>query len=189
MKSNRIALLALVPAAALVVAGCSGDGIDNSKSASDRVTVARTSATGGQGLTVRTAETMQEPEVPTMAVEPYAEAAGPIEGSIAPDIVVEVPSTSVAPGDVVEFTVYGTPDVNELVLWDGLNDKQALRYDGSTGTWRVQYRVPLRPPTERLGVSVTARNGDDRWRRRWVFLEVGTPAPAAEPVMEDTSGI
>jgi len=185
MKSKRIALLALVPAAALVVAGCGGDGIDNSKPAESRVTVAQAAAGGSQAMTTRTAEV----EVPTMGVDPSGTAPELLEGTIAPDIVIEVPSTSVAPGDVVEFTVFGTPDVNELVLWDGLNDRQAFSYDGSTGTWRVQYRVPLRPASERLGISVTARNGDDRWRRRWVFREVGTPAPEAEPVMEDARGI
>lgn len=188
MKLNRIALLALVPAA-LAAAGCSGDGIDNSKPAAEaRVTVTTPAAGGSHGIAAQTAA-MPSAEITTPALGMETSEVGPKEGSIAPDIVVEVPGTSVMPGEVVEFTVYGTPDVNELVLWDGLNDRQAFAYDGSSGTWRVQYRVPLKPPTDRLGVSVTARNGDDRWRRRWVFFEVGTRgAEPATPVMEDSSG-
>jgi hypothetical protein len=45
--------------------------------------------------------------------------------------------------------------------------------------WRAQDRVPLHPRHERFGVSVTARNDADRWRRVWVFLNVGAPDSSA----------
>jgi hypothetical protein len=45
--------------------------------------------------------------------------------------------------------------------------------DSSGLVWKVNYRVPLRPRTDRLGLAVTATNDTHRWRRVWVFLQVG----------------
>ncbi len=102
--------------------------------------------------------------------------------TVAPDIAVSVPDTLVMPGQAIEVTVEGTPDVTEMALWDGLSEKLPMVID-STGLWRVDYRVPLRPRSERLALSVTAKNEGGHWCRSWLFLHVQTPRPdlAAEP--------
>lgn len=108
-------------------------------------------------------------------------------GSLPPDLVVTVPDTAVTPGEAVEFSVQATSDVSEVVLWDGLNDRQALA-PSTNGTWRVTYRVPLKPARERFGVSLTARTPEQRWRRVWVFLTVTKDAPVepAEASLKDS---
>lgn len=94
----------------------------------------------------------------------------PAEG-LAPDIGVTADSVA-APGSSVEIVADATSDVAEVLLWDGLHDKQPFVYDMAGKVWRTTYRVPLRPMSERLGLSVTARNTSNRWRRVWVFVNV-----------------
>jgi len=126
--------------------------------------------------------------VPAMSVSPSGTAmpasvsmpqAGAAEG-LPPEIALGETPSVVAPGEAVTFTVYGTPDVTEMSLWDGLNDRQAFVHDGSGDVWRVDYRVPLRPKQERIGLSVTAKNQAGRWRRVWVFLQVASTAEVAK---------
>jgi hypothetical protein len=93
--------------------------------------------------------------------------------SVPPDVIAAVSDTDVTPGQPVEVTVEATPDVTEMALADGLGDAIPMVRDSSGLTWRANYRVPLRPRSERLGLSVTAKNQDQRWRRVWLFLEVG----------------
>jgi len=100
--------------------------------------------------------------------------------SLPPEIAVSIADTLVQPGAGIEITAEGTPDVTEMVLWDGLNDAQAFYHDSSRNEWKVSYRVPLRPRQERIGLSVTAKNEAGRWRRVWVFLHVG-PVVGANP--------
>jgi hypothetical protein len=50
--------------------------------------------------------------------------------------------------------------------------------------WRVSYRVPLRPKQERLGLSVTAQNDLNRWRRVWIFLHVQQPKTEATATVD-----
>jgi hypothetical protein len=40
--------------------------------------------------------------------------------------------------------------------------------------------VPLKTSTDRLGISLTAKNGDKGWRRVWVFLNVQKLAAEAD---------
>ena len=80
--------------------------------------------------------------------------------------------TLVTPGETVELTARGTPDVVEVTLWDGVHERLAFTRDAEGNTWRVQYRVPLRLKSERLGLSVTAKNEAGRWRRVWLFLKL-----------------
>ena len=51
------------------------------------------------------------------------------------------------------------------MLWDGIHDRQAFAYDSTNSLWRATYRVPLKPSFERVGLSVTAQNESNRWRR------------------------
>ena len=92
--------------------------------------------------------------------------------SVPPDAVVAVSDTFVTAGQPIEVVVQGTPDVTEMALADGRGDALPMVRDSSSDVWRVNYRVPLRPKTDRLGLSVTAKNESNRWRRVWVFLQV-----------------
>ena len=100
--------------------------------------------------------------------------------SAPPDVVVSVSDTLVTAGQPVEVVVEATPDVTEMALSDGLGDAIQMVRDTSGLAWRVNYRVPLRPRSDRVGLSVTAKNQDHRWRRVWLFLEVGDGRPRAE---------
>ena len=97
-------------------------------------------------------------------------------------------STVVAPGEPISFTVYGTPDVTEMSLSDGIGDRQAFVHDARGDVWRVDYRVPLRPRQERIGLSVTARNDLGRWRRVWVFLQVASTAQVVKAEPDSVTG-
>jgi hypothetical protein len=92
--------------------------------------------------------------------------------ALPPDVTVSMPDTLVDAGSALELVAEGTSDVKQIVLSDGLNDPQAFVRDEGTNVWRTTYRVPLRPRLERFGLSVTARNEADRWRRVWVFVHV-----------------
>ena len=102
-------------------------------------------------------------------------ASAPVAGdplSVPPDVVASVSEAFVTPGQAVEVTVEGTPDITEMALADGRGDAIPMVRDASGEMWRVNYRVPLRPRTDRLGLAVTAKNDSHRWRRVWVFLQV-----------------
>ena len=92
--------------------------------------------------------------------------------SVPPDVVVAVSDTFVTAGQPIEVKVEGTPDVTEMALSDGHGDALPMVKDSSGNVWRVNYRVPLRPGTDRLGLSVTAKNESNRWRRVWLFLQI-----------------
>ena len=139
--------------------------------------------------------------VPAVATAPAAPAqnaalsqgstANGLDGSLPPEIALGEMDTLVTPGQPVHVTVYGTPDVTEISMFDGLNDRQALVHDTAHDTWSVDYRVPLRSKTDRIGLSLTAKNGANRWRRVWVFLKVGSSSSAVttahvEPVAADS---
>ncbi len=100
------------------------------------------------------------------------------DASLPPEIALGEIDTLVTPGQAVHVTVYGTPDIVDLSLSDGRNDHQALVHDAQHDTWSVDYRVPLRSKSDRIGLAVTAKNATNRWRRVWVFLKIGTPAGA-----------
>jgi hypothetical protein len=92
--------------------------------------------------------------------------------SLPPDILATASTDYVGPGEIVEITAQGTTDVVEVNLKDGRGKTQPLVYDPAAGLWRGHYRVPLRPATDRLGLSVTAKNGQNLQHRVWVFLQV-----------------
>ena len=92
--------------------------------------------------------------------------------SLAPDVAASVEDTLVYAGTKVEITAEGSPDVASMTLTDGLGRKSPFGYDEQANRWRVLYRVPVRNPSDRIAVSVTARTESNRWRRVWVFLHV-----------------
>jgi len=100
--------------------------------------------------------------------------------TLPPDIAASAAEEYVQPGDVVEITAEGTTDVVEVTLTDARGKTQPLTYDASMGMWKTLYRVPLKTSTDRLGISLTAKNGEKGWRRVWVFLNVQTLAAQAD---------
>lgn len=95
--------------------------------------------------------------------------------SLPPEIAVSAPDTLVTPGSVVEITASASPDVVELTLSDGIHKPQLFTYDSpesGAGVWKTFYRIPMKIRGERVGLSVTAKNGVNRWRRVWVFMDV-----------------
>jgi len=92
--------------------------------------------------------------------------------ALPPDVLATSSTDYVTPGQIVEITAQGTPDVVEVILKDGRGKTQPLVYDEAAANWRGHYRVPLRPATDRLGLSVTAKNAQELQHRVWVFLQV-----------------
>lgn len=127
---------------------------------------AATSATGTEGTT------------------PHAEQMSGTDSidALPPDILAKASVDYVTPGEIVEITAQGTPDVVGVTLKDGRGKAQPLAYDQATATWRGHYRVPIRPATERLGLSVTGKNAQNLQHRVWVFLQVQeVAAETAQP--------
>lgn len=92
--------------------------------------------------------------------------------SLPPEIEATTSDTLVVPGAVVGITATGSEDVTEVTLADGIGKPQPFAFDSTEKVWRTFYRIPMRPKSERPALSVTAKNGANRWRRVWVFLEI-----------------
>ena len=92
--------------------------------------------------------------------------------ALPPDVLATSSTDTVTPGQIVEITAQGTPDVVEVILKDGRGKMLPLVYDEAAAAWKGHYRVPLRPATDRLGLSVTAKNAQELKQRVWVFLQV-----------------
>ena len=122
---------------------------------------------------------------------PDSEAA-PVD-SLPPDVTASAADTLTFPGGTVEITARASVDVVEVVLWDGIGRRQSFAYDTTAGIWRASYRVPLGISRDRLGLSVTAKNGHDLRDRVWVFLQIQREAPAetkvAQPASQPQSGL
>jgi len=89
-----------------------------------------------------------------------------------PDVVASETDLVAARGSIVEIVAEGSDDVVEMTLSDGGRTPTAFRFDEGAGLWRASYRMPLRPASDRIGLSVTAKNASQRWRRVWVFVKV-----------------
>jgi hypothetical protein len=98
--------------------------------------------------------------------------------SLPPDVTAFAPDSAVVPGTIVEITAQASTDATSMTLTDRLGQKYPFLYDTDAKAWRVQYRVPLRTHIDRLGLSVTATNGANRWKRVWVFLSIQGGVPA-----------
>ena len=101
--------------------------------------------------------------------------------SLPPDVVASVADTMVVPGQVIEITAEGSDDVSQVTLVDGLGESYSFAFDSTARVWHVFYRVPVKLAAERLGLSVTARNNTDHWRRVWIFLRSQAEDSDAEP--------
>jgi len=97
-----------------------------------------------------------------------------------PDVTALVPDSLITPGNVVEIMAQASTDATSLMLTDRLGTKYPFVYDMDAKAWRVQYRVPLNTHIDRLGLSITATNGSNRFKRVWVFLKIegGVPEDA-----------
>jgi hypothetical protein len=109
---------------------------------------------------------------PTPAVTPQSHLEAVPADSLPPDVTVVEADSVAAPGAFVELTAQASPDVVEVFLYDGIGRKQSLDFDSSTNLWHGRYRVPLGISAERLGVSVTAKNGVGLRHRVWTFLRI-----------------
>jgi len=97
--------------------------------------------------------------------------------SLPPDVTALAPDSLVVPGNVVEITAQASSDAATLTLTDGLGHKYPFVYDAEAKAWRVHYRVPIQTHIDRLGLSVTATSGANRWKRVWVFLKIEGGVP------------
>jgi len=160
MKGNWTGITLVAIAAAALAIGCGSEKLDQASAGS---------ATPAAAVAQSTEPSLQSPVVEA----PQAESLGTnVAEEPGPEVAASIGDTLVVPGGVVEITAEASEDVVEVVLQDDLGRKQPLGYDAEHKTWRTTYRVPMRVPTERLGLSVTARNDAHRWRRVWLFLGV-----------------
>ncbi|HSQ59704.1 MAG TPA: hypothetical protein VLT84_04650 [Acidobacteriota bacterium] len=97
-----------------------------------------------------------------------------------PDVATPVTEMLVTPGSIVEITAEASSDVVAVELSDGISKAIAFRHDEAGGVWRAPYRVPLRLKGERLGLSITAKNGSEKYRRVWVFLKDAKSVASAD---------
>jgi len=126
--------------------------------------VALTAATPEAGLSGDEAIGGEAAETPTSGAGASNHA-----DSEPPDVIASIADSLVVPGGVVEVTAEASPDVVQVTLNDGIGKPKPLVYDAGAGLWRTTYRVPLKAGTQRVGFSITARNGREQWRRVWVF--------------------
>jgi hypothetical protein len=172
MKSNgqstnrawRHGIAARVATGMLVVAviGCGGSQEERSST-----NAGATEASSGEQSGAMVVATLPVPANP--ATETEAETV-PSADSLPPDVVASVASQVVVPGEAVEILAMGSPDVREVILADGIGRTQSFVYDLEAKAWRTFYRMPMTLHGEKLGLSVTAKNDGNRWRRVWLFL-------------------
>ncbi len=170
MGTDQLAALGLTLVVASLAVGllAIGCGKQEGETAATEATATKASAPGNAATAtnaVAPATSLTEATPPNADVPARAD-------SLPPDIAASASEEFVAPGDIVEITAEGTTDVAEVTLTDARGKTQPLVYDASMGIWKTHYRVPLRTTTDRLGLSLTAKNGFNCWRRVWVFLNI-----------------
>jgi len=169
----EVVMLAGVTALAFQTAGCGrhGDaGAPDGVAGQDAVSAVQSGGADAGGAVA--AATSPSPPAP----EPLVPA---VSDTLPPELEV-LAAEQVRPGEVVEITAESSDDVVAMTLADGRGRPQPMAYDRATGQWHVFYRVPMRIRGERLALSVTAKNGAERWRRVWIFMtpvEGGTAEP------------
>ena len=151
--------------------------------AHDRTRVS-SETSGGSSSATQQAVVASNEGFATGASGPLGSPVGTVDGehSLPPDLVAAVSDTFVTAGQPVEVVVQGTPDVAEMALSDGRGDPLPMVRDSLDNTWRVDYRVPLRPRQSRIGLSVTAKNEQQKWARVWLFLTVDDGRQQVESV-------
>jgi hypothetical protein len=98
-----------------------------------------------------------------------------------PDVIASIADSLSLPGSVVTVVATGSPDVVSMTLADGLGRSKTLAYDSNTKLWTTTYRVPLKAASERVGLSVTAKNAQEQWRRVWLFPAARQSEVASRP--------
>jgi hypothetical protein len=137
-----------------------------------------TSATPAAALEQTPTTAVAATAVTTPEASVGGEGLGASTDSLPPDVTAFAPDSLVTPGSVVEITAQASTDAGMVMLTDGLGHKYPFAYDTDAKAWRVRYRVPIQTHLDRLGLSVTATNGTNRWKRVWVFLKVEGGVPA-----------
>lgn len=107
--------------------------------------------------------------------------------SLPPDVVARTSEGVATPGGSVEIAAQASADVVEVFLWDGIGRKQSFAYDSTANQWRARYRVPLAFAGDRIGLSVTAKNGLDLRSRVWVFVRIERPTSEETPEKQPES--
>jgi hypothetical protein len=173
-----IALLAVPVAVTLAVFGCGNDGGDTTaaSTAGSEEHVVRSAGVAAAPATAVTATQVAGPDPAGVGLVSANEAPSP-------DVTASVQDSTVQPGHAIDVMAIATDDVRQVVLWDGIHDRQAFAFDSTAGVWRASYRMPLK--AERVGLSVTAFNTRDRWRRVWVFVNAPKPGAIEVPATEE----
>ncbi len=163
----------------LVALGCGKEGKKASASNSDALgaavavtPVSTASQEGGVSEAAATSGVMETGDGTLQGEAPDAAPVAGADGALPPEVIASVPDALVVPGSIVEVTAEGSSDVTSIILSDGRGQTRPFTYDATASVWRASYRVPLRSATERLGLSATATNGGNRWKRVWIFLDV-----------------
>jgi hypothetical protein len=175
LKNTQMGALATAAIAlAFLTLGC-GSHEEHTASAAAGGTDAVTAAQSGPAI---------EPLPPGSASEVAPPSQGQVVASadsIPPEIDASVADTLVTKGSVVEITADASPDVTSMSLRDGTGTEQLFAYDSDRKLWHVFYRVPMKIRADRCGLSITASNGSNHWRRVWLFLRVEQEEKAGEP--------
>jgi hypothetical protein len=175
---SRGALALALITLAIVAIGCGGQ---------KQARTSSNASTGQEAVAASAAGPMAPPYSAPLEVGRSQAVYGPevapaSSDSLPPDVAASITESLIAPGTVIEVTAKGSPDVEEVLLSDGLGKPQRFAYDSAADLWRASYRVPVRIRGERLGLSVTAKNDIGRWRRVWVF--VGPKTEAAKDTVQ-----
>jgi hypothetical protein len=168
-KWSRVALATALVTTAVIAVGCG------------HPEQASTSASTGSSQSVVAASASVPAGEPSTGVGQTLQGAGQVgsvsNDSLPPDVDASITESQVTPGTVIEVTAKGSPDVEEVLLSDGIGKSQRFVYDSTADLWRASYRVPVRIKGERLELGVTAKNNLHRWRRVWVFAGIEREAP------------
>ncbi len=185
-RSTTFALTAL--AIVLAAVGCNQErGQVTSKGGGSGGDFGARTAAPSQAVSASTAELANTADAAVSAADTSLEAEQTPRGDetevtpaayLPPDVVATETELVAVPGSIVEILAEGSDDVVEMILSDGGRTNAAFRFDEGAGLWRASYRMPLRPASNRIGLSVTAKNAEKRWRRVWVFVKV--PSEVAE---------
>jgi hypothetical protein len=168
MGTEQLAALGLT----LLVASCTVGLLTIGCGKQDAKTAATEAVATEAGGNVVAASATPVPAEQTAESTPAAEEPAAAGELLPPDLAGSVSEEFAAPGDIVEITAEGTSDVVEVTLTDARGKTQSLTHDSSLGIWKTLYRVPLRTATDRLGLSLTAKDSSNGWRRVWVFVNV-----------------
>ncbi|TMQ73092.1 MAG: hypothetical protein E6K80_00935 [Candidatus Eisenbacteria bacterium] len=145
----RRAAMGLIGALSLALVGCGGNDVKVAeKNDALRVPAEQPTTVATVASTPAESPVREEPETIASA------------DSLAPEIALEVESRQVRPGEAVEVSALGSPDVKEVTLQDGMGRSTSFAYDLQAHAWRAFYRVQTirsRPRARRSGRIRPAR--------------------------------